>query len=135
MPARLSPYKNGLCRSLRQRDQMKKEEQLKRSASHAKTRHISVAIRVIFGLFSMFALAIKNRMAIYQVNPDASYTKQVFNRFHKVHELCDGTLINVHLLMYSVDISTNESFTFRNAMKQKNIMSFVAATEKRNKRP
>ena len=32
--------------------------------------------------------------------------------------------------MYSADISTNEYFTFRNAMKQEDKMSFVDAMEK-----
>ena len=78
----------------------------------------------------MFALATNKRMPKHRVNPDASYTEQVLNRFHEVNELYDGTLNEVHQLMYSTDISTNESFTFRNAMKQEDKMSFVAAMEK-----
>ena len=36
----------------------------------------------------------------------------------------------VHHLMYSADITTNECFTSRNAMKQEDKMSFVDAMEK-----
>ena len=36
----------------------------------------------------------------------------------------------VHYLMYSDDITTNECFTFRNAMKQEEKISFVDAMEK-----
>ena len=117
MPAKLNPYENGLCRSPRLKDQLEKEEQRKRSASHAQTNGISAATQVAFGLFSMFALATNKRMPKHRVNPDASYTEQVLNRFHEVNELYDGTLNEVHHLMYSTNISTNKSFTFRNAMK------------------
>ena len=78
----------------------------------------------------MFALAIITRMPNHRINPDKNYTKQVLNRFHQVNELYDGTLKEVHHLMYSADITTNECFTFRNDMKQEEIMSFVDATEK-----
>ena len=49
---------------------------------------------------------------------------------HEVNELYDGTLNEVHHLMYSADITTNECFTFRNAMKQEDKMSFIDAMEK-----
>ena len=52
------------------------------------------------------------------------------NRFHEVNELYDGTLNEVYHLFYATDISTNESFTFRNAMKQDDKLNFVDAMEK-----
>ena len=52
------------------------------------------------------------------------------NRFHEVNELYDGTLNEVHHLLYATDISSNESFTFRNAMKQDDKFAFVDAMEK-----
>ena len=52
------------------------------------------------------------------------------NRYHEVNELYDGTLNSVHHYMYTTDIAANDSFTFRNAMKQEDKMSFVAAMEK-----
>ena len=52
------------------------------------------------------------------------------NRFHKVNKLYDGTLNEVHHLFYATDISTNESFTFRNAMKQDDKLDFLDAMEK-----
>ena len=52
------------------------------------------------------------------------------NRYHEVNELYDGTLNEVHQLLYATDISSNVSFTFRNAMKQDDKLAFVDATEK-----
>ena len=78
----------------------------------------------------MFALATNTRMPNHRINPDATYTEQVLNRFHEVNELYDGTLNEVHHLMYSADITTNKCFTFRNSMKQEDKISFVDAMEK-----
>ena len=127
IPARLNPYENGLRRSTRMRDQRDMEESRKKYASQAKTTSTSAAAKVAFGLFSVFALDTNTRMPNHQINPDATYTEQVMNRFHEVNELYDGTLNVVHHLMYSADITTNECFTFRNAMKQEDKMLFVDA--------
>ena len=52
------------------------------------------------------------------------------NRFHELNELYDGTLNKVHHLLYATDISSNDSFTFRNAMKHDVKIDFVYAMEK-----
>ena len=52
------------------------------------------------------------------------------NRFHEVNELYDGTLNQIHNFMYATEISLNESFTFRDAMKQEDRLKFVEAMEK-----
>ena len=130
MPVRLNPYENGLRRSTRLRYKQDIEELRKRYASEAKTTGTPAATKVAFVLFSMFALATNTRMPNHQINPDATYTKQVLNRFHEVNELYDGILNEVHHLMYSTNITTNKYFTFRNAMKQEDKMSFVDAMKK-----
>ena len=52
------------------------------------------------------------------------------NRFHEVNELYDGTLNKVHHLLYATGISSNESFTFRNTIKQDDKLAFVNAMGK-----
>ena len=52
------------------------------------------------------------------------------NRFNKVNELYDENINEVNHLFYATDISTNESFTFRNAIKQDNKLDFVDAMDK-----
>ena len=52
------------------------------------------------------------------------------NSFQKLNELYDGTLNEMHHLLYTTNISTNECFTLRNAMKQEDKLSFFDAMEK-----
>ena len=52
------------------------------------------------------------------------------NRFHEVNELYDGTLNEVHHLLYATDINSNETFTFRNEIKQDDKLAFFDAMEK-----
>ena len=51
------------------------------------------------------------------------------NWFYEVNELYNGTLNKIHHFMYSTDITTNKCFTFLNAMKQEDKMSFSEAME------
>ena len=60
---------------------------------------------------------------------NVTYTEQVMNWFHEVNELYDGTLNKPHHLFYSTDIATNETFTFRESMKQEDRLSFLGAME------
>ena len=69
-------------------------------------------------------------MPEHQTNPKSTFTEQVMNRLHKVNELYDGKLNKMHHLIYTTDISTDEFFTFRNAMKQEDKLSFIYAMEK-----
>ena len=57
-------------------------------------------------------------MPQHQTKKNATFTQQVTSRFHEVNELYDGTLNEVHHLLYATDISSNDSFKFLNAMKQ-----------------
>ena len=47
------------------------------------------------------------------------------NQFHEVNKLYDGTINEIHHFSYSTDITTNETFTFREVMKQEDRISFV----------
>jgi hypothetical protein len=69
-------------------------------------------------------------MPKHRISKDATFSEHCVNRFHEVHELYDGTMNEVHHLMYHTDISSNECFTFKQAMKQEDKMSFVEAMEK-----
>ena len=69
-------------------------------------------------------------MPKHQQNPKSTFMEQAMNRFHKVNELYDSTLNKVHHFMFATDIAANNSFTFKNTMKQDNTISFVEAIEK-----
>ena len=51
-------------------------------------------------------------------------------RFHEVNELYCGTLNQVHHFIFATDLKSNECFTFRQAVKQNNILAFVEAMQK-----
>ena len=74
--------------------------------------------KCVWGLFSLMAMA----PPTYRCPPPNEYqpdlTEQAMNRYHEVNELYDGTLNSVHHYMYATDIAANDSFTFRNTMKQ-----------------
>ena len=89
------------------------------------------ATKASFGLFSLVAPATNIKLPEHQVNPNATFTEQVMNRFHEVNKLYDGNLNKLHHLFYATVISTNEIFMFRNAMKQDDKLDFVDATEKK----
>ena len=69
-------------------------------------------------------------MPQHQTEKNVTLTQQVMHRFHEVNELYDGTLNEVHHLLYATDISSNDSFTFRNAMKQDDKLASVDAIKK-----
>ena len=61
---------------------------------------------------------------------NTTYNEQVMKCFHKVNELYYGTINKLHNLFYSTEITTNETFTLREFMKQEDILSFVEEMEK-----
>ena len=81
-------------------------------------------------MFSLIALATNVVVPQHQTEKDATFTQQVMNRFHELNELYKITLNEVHHLLYATNISSNNSFTFRNAMKQDDKLAFVDAMEK-----
>ena len=89
----------------------------------------AAATKLGFGLVSLIALATNVVVPQNQTEKNAIFTQQEMNRFHKVNELYDGTLNEVHHLLYANDISSNDRFTFQNAMKQDDKLAFVDAME------
>jgi hypothetical protein len=127
-PQKINLYESGLRRSKRIIEQNKKEEAKKRKA-HV-TFGTAATTKVLFGLFSLISLASNFTMPNHRKGYTPTYTESVMNRFHEVNELYDGTLNNVHHFLYSTEISSNECFTFQQAMKQDDKMNFVQAMEK-----
>ena len=123
-------HDNGLRRSLRLRKQREKEKETLQNRKAHVSFGTAAATKLGFGLFSLIALATNVVVPQHQTEKNATFTQQVMNRFHEVNELYDGTLNEVHHLLYATDISSNDSFTFRNAMKQDDKLAFIDAMEK-----
>ena len=113
---------------------MREQREKETGTSHKRKAHIpfgtAAATKITFGLFSLIALATNITVPKHRTEKNARFTQHAMNRFHEVNELYDGTINNVHHLLYATDISSNESFMFRNAMKQDDKMAFVDAMEK-----
>ena len=105
MPTWLNPHENGLCLAPRLREQWDMEESKKRKA-HV-TFSAAAATKVVFGLFSLIALASNITMPEHQTNENLTYTEQVMNRWYEVNYLYNGTFNKIHDFMYSTDITTN----------------------------
>ena len=105
-----------------------------RKNSQKRKSHVSFGTadvtKIGLGLFLLFALATNVVVPQHQTEKNATFNQHVMNRLHEVNELYDGTLNEVHHLLNTTDISSNESFTFRNAMKQDEKLDFVDAMEK-----
>ena len=74
-------------------------------------------------------------MPNHTLNARWTYTEQIVSCFHEVNELYDGTMNEVHHFCFHTDISSNECFTFQQAMKQVDIMLFVCSYTKRYQCP
>ncbi len=60
-----------------------------------------------------------------------TFTTRMMNKFHEANELYDGTLNSVHLLSFvTEDLSSNEVFTFHQAMKEHDVLDFIEAMKK-----
>eukprot|EP00957_Ditylum_brightwellii_P071322 5421931-Ditylum_brightwellii.AAC.1 len=127
MLQRQNPHESGLHRSLRFQEK-REAETMKQKKAHV-TFGTAATTKVVFGLFSLVAMASNFTMPKHQINKDVFFSQQCMNQFHEVNKLYDAIMNEVHQLMYSIDISSNECLTFKQAMKQDDILSFVDAME------
>ena len=81
-------------------------------------------------MFFLVALAINIKRSEHQTNPSSTFIEQVMIRFYEVNDLYYGTLNEVHHLFYATNISSNESFRFRNSTKQDDKLAFLESMEK-----
>ena len=106
----------------------------KRIHSQKRKAYISfgtvAAAKLGLGLFLLITLATNVVVPRQKTEKDTTFSQQVMNSFHEVNELYNGTLNEVHYLLYATDISSNDSFTFRNATKQDEKLAFVDAIKK-----
>jgi hypothetical protein len=54
----------------------------------------------------------------------------VIKRFEELHEHYDGKINKIHFLSFSTDVSSNEVFTYEEAMTQEDTHLFVEAMQK-----
>ena len=129
MPTRINLKESGLRRSARIA-----ALNAKKASNEAKAKtHVaygSRAARTLIGLFSLFCFASNITLPKHRVAQNMTYTDLMINKFKEINEHYDGTVNNMHFFSYLTEISSNEVFTFQQAMKQDDRLDFVAAMEK-----
>ena len=133
MPTKINLYESGLRRSPRLTE-LRKAEQSTAGQSKAKKRkaHVPYGTRVskkVLGLLTIISLASEISLPKVQVSSNATLSDRIIKRFEEANEHYDGTVNEMHLFSYLTDVSTNEVFTLRQAMKEDDRMDFVAAME------
>ena len=68
-------------------------------------------------------------MPQHQVSHNETYTDSLIRKFEEVNEHFDNTINGMYLFSLTTDISTNETFTYHKAMKEKDRMKFIQAME------
>ena len=70
-------------------------------------------------------------MPSYTIKPTASFTARDMHRFHEINKLYDGTVNQLHHFAFStIDISSNEVFTYHKSMKEADAERLIAAMQK-----
>ena len=70
-------------------------------------------------------------MPSYPIKPNASITARAMHRFHELNKLYDGTVNQLHHFDFStINISSNEVFTYHKAMKEADAEIFISAMQK-----
>ena len=80
-------------------------------------------------LFTMISLVSQITLPHHQVPCGKTYTERLILQFYEVNEHYDNTVNQMHPLSYTTDISSNEVFTFRQAIKQDDRNDFITAME------
>ena len=129
LPPRINLLESGLRRSERI-----KALNVNKTPTEHKPSHVQYGAKPltngIIGLFTLFLFANDMSVPHHKIDSDAPMKDKMIAKFEELNELFDGTLNQFHMLAFSTDISSNEVFTFREAMKQEDKLDFVQAMEK-----
>ncbi len=91
------------------------KEEAKKHKVHATLRTAAATTVALF--FTLYALISNFMMPKHRTNLNTPIQEKITNRFYEINELYDGTLNEVHHILYSTNISYNKYFTFKRAMK------------------
>ena len=122
MPQCINLQEAGLRRSSRVQEQEKKKSCAHVTFGTHHNKNIS--------LFALLCTVGNRTMPYHPIDNSSTYLERVMNRMDEANELVDGTLNKIDYLCFTADVSKNETFTYHDAMKQKDKAYFVAAMEK-----
>ena len=129
LPPRINLRESGLRRS----ERIKALNETKTTPEHT-PNHVRYGARPlknsIIGLFTLFSFVNNMSVPHHQIESDAPMKDKMIAKFEEINELFDGTLNHFHMLAFSTDISSNEVFTYKEAMQEEDKLNFVKAMEK-----
>lgn len=131
MPQRINLHEAGLRCSPRLIEKAAREKAAHNKA-HVTFRKILPRVVTLFTLFSTSADRLPRMPAHQQVHNPSTFDALV-TKFHEVNELYDGTMnevLNYAFSAVDADISSNEVFTYSQAMKQQDADLFSHAMQK-----
>ena len=115
MPKRIDLSVSGLRRSERIKALNLAETEAKKQTAHVP--FINTATKKLLGLFTILSFVSNVEMPNHQVSPHATYTDRIIKRFEEHSEHYDNTVNELHFFSFLTDASSNECFTFGQAMK------------------
>jgi hypothetical protein len=122
MPTRINLHEAGLRRSPRL------ETKNKNPKAHvpfgAKSRS------KMLGLFTLISLVSSISLPSHQAGQNKTSTERLIRKFKELNEHYDTTINEMHLFSFLTDVSSNEVFTFQQAMKETDRLDFVTVMEK-----
>ncbi len=81
-------------------------------------------------LITLLSLVSQVTVPDHELLTHATFSKHLIKRFEDLHDHYDGTMNQIHFLSLSTDESSNEAFTYKEAMTQEDAHLFVEAMQK-----
>ena len=88
------------------------------------------AAKKLLGLFTLFCFVSKITLPRHRAEKNQTLTQLLVTKYEELNEHFDGTVNDMHFFSYLTDITSNEVFTFQQAMKQDDKEDFIKAMEK-----
>ena len=86
----------------------------------------------MLGLFTMISIENSLSLPNYQAGQNETTKDCLIWQFTELNEHYDNTVNEMNLFSFLTDLSTNEVFTFSQAMKQENELDFIDCNGKRS---
>jgi hypothetical protein len=83
-------------------------------------------------LITLFSFVSHVSVPDHELPTHATFSDHMIKCFEELHEHYDGTMIQIHFLFFSTDVSSNKVFIYKEAMTQEDAHLFVEAMQKRS---
>ncbi len=81
-------------------------------------------------LITLFSFASHVTVPDHELPTHAMFSNHVIKHLEELHDHYDGPMNQIHFLSFSTDVSSNEVFTYKEAMTQEDTQLFVEAVQK-----